>query len=142
MATYDPAAVRSALKTILSAISSIANVYDYQNPTISGYPAIIFELTNEDGSMLDDITNMRVLTFDVWVACEIPVDGIADATALLDSATKDVINALELKTNQTLSGACDWMMPVIGKREQVGSAEGNFLYQQLQVRVNIASSIS
>lgn len=142
MAQYDPAAVRSAIKALLDAIPSVESVYDFAQPTIEGYPAIIFELTQEDGTMLDDITNTRVMTFDVWVACEIPVNGIADATALLDSTTKDVINVLEKRDNQTLSGACDWMMPVIGKREQIGSPEGNFLYQQLQLKVNIASSIS
>ena len=141
MASYDPAAVRTNLKTLLSAISSVQSVYDFAQSTIDGYPAIIFELSQEEGVMLDDITNTRTMTFEVWVACEIPVEGLQAATDLLDSTTKDVINVLEKSTNQTLSGACDWMMPVVGKREQVGSPEGNYLYQQLLLKVNIASSI-
>lgn len=141
MASYNPATVRAAIKAIITAINSVQSVYDFPNPTIDGYPAVIFELSNEDGAMLDDITNMRTLTFEVWIACEVAVEGLAAGVALLDATTKDVINALESRTNQTLGGACDWMMPVVGKREQIGSPEGNYLYQQLLLKVNIASSI-
>lgn len=142
MASYDIAAVRSALNTLLGTVASVQNVYDYPSPKVDGYPAVIFELSNEDGQFLDDALNQRVLTFTLWVACEIPTEGIAAASALLDGVTKDVVNILEKSTNQTLSGSCDWMMPVIGKREQVASPEGNFMYQELQLRVYIASSIT
>lgn len=141
MASYDIGAIRAALKTLLSGISSVENVYDYPNSAIEGYPAIVFDLDSEDAQFLDDANNTRVLIFKLWIACEIPVNGLTDAKDLLDSVTKDVVNVLEKLSNQTLSGTCDWLIPVIGKRQQTNSPEGNFFYQELLLKVNVVSSI-
>lgn len=142
MASYSIGSVRSAINTILAAITSIQAVYNYPNPEIEGYPAAIFVMEQEDGSMLDTQNNTRILTFKIWVICEIPEKGLTAADALLDSVSTDVINALEKSTNQTLAGACDWMMPVMGTRQQVASPEGNLLYQELNLKVYIASNIA
>lgn len=141
MATYDIGAIRSALKTLLESVSGIEVVYDSMNPVITGYPAIIFDLDNEDAVMLDDANNTRTLTFKLWIACEIPNAGMETARDLLDNTTKNVVNVLEKISNQTLSGNVDWMIPVIGKRDQSNSPEGNFYYQELLLRVNVVSSI-
>lgn len=141
MATYNIGAIRSALKTLLETLTSVKKVYSSMNPVIEGYPAIIFDLDNEDATMLDDANNTRTLTFKLWIACEIPNAGMAEARDLLDNTTKDVVNLLEKVTNQTLSGNVDWMIPVIGKRDQSNSPEGNFYYQELLLRVNVVSSI-
>lgn len=141
MATYDIGAIRAALKTLIDTVASVGVVYDYLAPQITSYPAVIFDLDNEDAQMLDDANNTRTLTFKLWVVCEIPVDGLTAAKDLLDSVTKDVVNILEKVSNQTLSGTCDWMIPVIGKREQTNSPEGNFFYQELLLKVNVVSTI-
>lgn len=141
MATYDIGAIRAALKALITTVSSVQVVFDYMNPTLTGYPAVIFDLDNEDAQMLDDANNTRTLTFKVWVVCEIPENGLVAAKDLLDSVTKDVVNVLEKLSNQTLSGNCDWMIPVIGKRDQTNSPEGNFYYQELLLKVNVVSSI-
>ena len=141
MAVYDIGAIRAALKALFVGISSVQSVYDFPQSTIDGYPAIVFDLDNEDASFLDDANNTRVLTFKAWIACEIPENGLENAKDLLDSVTKDVINTLEKLSNQTLSGTCDWLIPVIGKRDQTNSPEGNFLYQELMIKVNVVSSI-
>lgn len=141
MATYDIGAIRAALKALFVAVVSVKSVYDFPQSTIDGYPSVIFDLTNEDAAMLDDANNTRTLTFRIWIACEIPQNGLEPAKDLLDSVTKDVINVLERASNQTLSGNCDWMIPVIGKRDQTNSPEGNFLYQELNLKVNVVSSI-
>lgn len=141
MATYNIGAIRAAIKALITTLSSVAKVYDFMNPTLDGYPAVIFDLDNEDAAMLDDANNTRTLTFKVWVVCEIPEAGLEAAKDLLDSVTKDVVNILEKLSNQTLSGNCDWMIPVIGKRDQSNSPEGNFYYQELLLKVNVVSSI-
>lgn len=141
MATYDIGAIRAALKALITSVSSVENVYDYMNPEIAGYPAVIFDMDSEDAQMLDDANNQRILQFKIWIACEISVLGLTAAKDSLDGVTKDVINALEKLGNQTLSGACDWMIPVIGRRDQTNTPEGNFFYQELMLKVYVTSSI-
>jgi hypothetical protein len=141
MATYDIAATRAAIKAILAGVTSLASVYDYQAPEIEGYPAAIFVMANEDSSFLDDANNTRVMTFTIWIICEVANDGLPAANALLDEVSKDVINALELESNSTLGGACDWMMPAAGARQVVQSGEGSVMYQELSLKVNVASAI-
>ncbi len=145
MATFDIAQVRSALKTLLTTLTGanqkISFVYDYSNPKIEGYPAIIFDVTAEDAQMLDDSNNVRAITFTLWVVNEVAVEGQSGAKDLLDAAVKDVINTLELKSNDTLSGNVDWIMPVIGKRQQVQSPEGLVMYQEIILKCQVSSSI-
>lgn len=141
MTSYNITAIRAALKTQLAAISSVQNVYDYMNPKIDGYPAVIFDVTNEDGTMLDDANNLRVITFTIWAVTEVKVLGQSAAKDSLDSVVKDVVNSLEKITNATLAGTADWVMPVIGRRTQVESPEGLVMYQEIMLKVNVASTI-
>lgn len=141
MSTYDPSAIRAQIKTLLETVTELQVVYDYRNPTITGYPAVIFDMTNEEGTMLDDSNNVRVITFTLWIICELPVKGESQAKTILDNATKAVINKLEAKANDTLAGTVDWTMPTMGQRAEVASPEGNTIYQEIRLRCNIASTI-
>lgn len=141
MATYDPSAVRAQIKTLLQTVTEVAYVYDYRNTAIDGYPAVIFDMTNEEGTMLDDTNNVRTLTFTLWVICELPVKGENLAKTILDNASKAVINVLEAKANDTLGGTVDWVMPAMGQRQEVQSPNGNQIYQEIRLRCNVASSI-
>lgn len=143
MATYDPAAVRAALKALLQTCSTVAsaNVYDSRKTNIDGYPAIIFDLTNESGTMLDEITNVRVLTFTIWVVVEVSVAGQATAGATLDACVKEVVNLLEKASNAELSGTVDWTMPAVGQRDEVATPEGNTLYQEIKLQCNVSSTL-
>lgn len=141
MATYDIGAVRTAIGNVLAGVTSLSKVYNYLAAKIEGYPAAVFELDNEDASILDDVNNTRVLTFKIWIVTEVPEEGITAASTLLDGVTKDVVNALEKLSNMALGGAADWTMPVIGQRAQSASPEGSILYQELMLKVYIASSI-
>ncbi len=139
--TFDIAAVRAALKALLQTASTLSYVYDYTNPTIEGYPAAIFDVTNEDAVMLDDANNVRTITFTIWVTNEVKVGGQVAAKGYLDAAVKEVINLLELKANDTLSSTVDWIMPVVGRRTQVESPEGLIMYQEIILKCNVSSSI-
>lgn len=143
MATYDPAAIRAQLKSLLSTASEVdsANVYDFFNPNINGYPAIVFDISDEQNEMLDEANNMRVLVFTIYVITEIKVAGLDSATTILDNAVKSITDLLEKRSNETLGGTVDWVTPVMGKRTQANSPEGALIYQEMKVKCSLASSI-
>jgi len=143
MAIYDPAAIRAAIKTLIQTAvgTDIAFVYDFDNPNVEGYPAIIFDISGEDNEMMDDSNNMRKITFTIYVMVEIKVITLEVATDILDNAVKAITNLVEKKSNNTLSNTVDWVTPVIGKRQQTNSPDGNLIWQEMQLRCNIASSI-
>lgn len=143
MATYDIAVIRAALKALLQTLTTVASakVYDYRNSNIEGYPSVIFDLTDEEGAMLDDANNVRTLTFTIWAIVELPVNGEVAAKVSLDAVTKEVVNLLEKKSNADLTGTVDWTMPAIGKRAEAQTPEGNVIYQEILLKCNVASSI-
>lgn len=141
MASYNIATVRANLKTLLQTATSIQVVYDYRATDISGYPAIIFDMTNESGEMLDDANNLRKITFTIWILVELQVAGMSVAKTTLDNAVKQVIDILEKKDNDTLSGSVDWLMPSIGARGESQTGEGTMLYQEIKLDCNVASTI-
>ena len=98
-------------------------------------------MTNEEGDMLDDSNNIRKITFTIWIVCELKVAGSAASKTILDNATKAVINILEKKANDTLSGTVDWTMPVMGQRSEIQTPEGTTIYQEVKLLCNVASTI-
>lgn len=141
MATFDINAARSALKTLLQGATEIANVYDYSNPNVAGYPAIIFDVSNEESEMLDDANNLRTIQFTIWILQEITVKGEQAAKDVLDAAVKSVVNILEAKANETLSGTVDWIMPVMGRRSHTPTPQGAAFMQEVVLRAKVASTI-
>lgn len=145
MTVYNPTAIRSSLLTLLQTLTGggqpISYVYDYANPKIEGYPAIIFDIDSVDSSMLDDANNLRVINFKIWIAIEIGKQGITTAKDSLDSVTQSVVNLLEKKDNASLTGTVDWTIPSVGNRTHVDSPEGAYFSQELLLKCNIASTI-
>lgn len=141
MASYDISNIRAALKALLQTVTKLAFVYDFKQSNVEGYPCAIFDMSNEEATMLDDANNLRVVTFTIWIACELPVGGIQTTKGRLDAVVKDVINTLELKANDTLSGNVDWIIPVIGKRTEANSPEGVIAYQEIILKANVSSTI-
>lgn len=141
MANYNLATIRANLKTLLTSVSGIANVYDQFEMNVAGYPAIIFDISKNENSMLTDADNLRKITFTIYIITEINVAGRDVAKGLLDTATNNVITALESLANMTLSGACDWVMPAVGNRDEFAVGDGLVFSQRIDLDVNIASSI-
>lgn len=141
MATYDPNAVRTQIKTLLQTITELAFVYDYSNPDIEGFPAAIFDITDESNEMMDDSNNLRTITYTIWILQEITVAGEQVAKASLDAAVQKVTNALEAKANQTLSNTIDYMLPVLGKRSHMPTPQGAAFVQELRLNIKVASTI-
>ncbi len=141
MSTFDIDATRSALKTLLQTATEVAYVYDYSNPDIAGFPCIIFDVSNEQAEMYDDSGNLRTITFTIWALQEITSIGEQGAKTNLDKVVKSVINILEKKTNDTLSGTVDWIMPVVGRRSHVTTPQGAAFMQEIVLNAKVYSSI-
>lgn len=141
--SYNIATIRANLKTLLQTVTEIddANIYDYAEPNISGYPAIVFDIAEQDDEWKTNKDVLRTILFRVYILAEVGIAGLDDAKGILDGATKAVVEALESAANQTLSGAVDWMMPTTGPRSQIQGPSGNLLSQQLDVRVKAMASI-
>lgn len=140
-ASYDPATIRAQLKTLLQTATKVAYVYDYLNPNIEGYPAIVFDISEDNSDMLDDSNDLVSLVFTIYLIAEVKVAGLSTAKTYLDNAVKEVNTALMKKSNDTLSNTVDWIMPTLGSRKQTNSPEGNFIYQEMRLKCMIASSI-
>ena len=141
MATFDINNVRAAIKTLLQTVSELAFVYDYSNPDIAGYPAAIFDVSNENSEMMDDSNNLRTMTWTIWILQEIGVAGEQAAKTLLDAAVKNVVNTLEKKSNDTLGNTVDWIMPVVGRRSHVPTPSGAAFMQEVILNAKVASTI-
>ena len=141
MANYNIASIRAQVKTLLQTATEIANVYDYANPIIAGFPAIIFDVVSEESTMLDEVTNLRVVTFQIWILQEISVLGEQAAKDNLDISVKSIVNLLEKTTNDTLGNTVDWTMPVSGSRKHIQTPQGPSYAQELTLKAQIASSI-
>jgi hypothetical protein len=139
--TYDIATIRTNIKTLLQTVTQFSFVYDYLNPNIEGYPAIVFDMTNNESEMLTDTENLRTITFTVYLLTEIGVKGQQGAIDILDVATNNAITALEKITNMSLSGSVDWIMPTVGPREQIAGPNGALFSQRLDINAKISTSI-
>lgn len=144
---YDTATIRSTIVTLLSGITSggnpiFANVYDFPNPNPAGYPCVIMDVVSDEGTFLDNITNLHVITFNIWVVQEITVKGNESAVEALDGSSKLAIQALEKLTNASLSGSISWSLPTMGARKQVQTTNGPVYYKELILKCNATASIN
>ena len=141
MTTYNLSTIRADLKTLFLTITEIAFVYDRRNPTVEGYPCIIFDVERNDNEMITNVENLRQITFRVWIMTEIPVGGAEKANTILDNATTAVIEEIEKISNLQLGGDINWFPPVEGARQEVSSPTGNLVWQILDLRCRIISSV-
>lgn len=141
MATFDINNVRAQIKSLLQTVTELAFVYDYSNPDVAGYPAAIFDVSNENSEMLDDSNNLRTMTWTIWILQEISVAGEQQAKTILDAAVKKVINVLEKKSNDTLGNTVDWIMPIVGRRTHVPTPNGGAFMQEVILNAKVASTI-
>lgn len=136
--------IRSNLKTVISNLvtsTTVAVVYDYFEPNVSAYPAIVFDITNNNDNYLTNRENLLKITFSAYVIVEIFNNGVEDATRLLDSVTDALIVELRKDENQSLSGSIDYIQPSVGPRQQAETPRGMAFQQQLDIVLNVADTI-
>ena len=139
--SYNPSAIRAAIKSLLTAVTGIQNVYDKYKSNIAGYPAIVFDQTNDTGEMLDDSNNLHEVTFTAEIYVEVPVEGQDTAVGILDTAINNVITALEKKSNDTLSGTVDWVVPTSGRSTAIETTQGMVFMKEVVIKCKVASTI-
>ena len=139
--SYDLSQIRATLKSLFQTITEIAYVYDRRNPTVEGYPCIIFDIERNDSEMITNTQNLRTITFRVWIMTEIPVAGASTANEILDNATTAVVTEVENIANLELGGDIQWLPPTEGARQEVSSPTGNLIWQILDLRCKIISSV-
>ena len=136
--------IRTNLKTVVSNLvtgSTVSVVYDYFEPNVSGFPAIVFDITNNTDDYLTNKENLLKITFSAYIIVEIFQNEVEDATRLLDTVTDALIVELRKEANISLSGAVDWISPVVGPRTQVETPSGMAFQQQLDIVLNVADTI-
>lgn len=136
--------IRTNLKTVIDELvtdSVVSVVYDYFEPNVSGYPAIVFDITNNSDTYLTNQENLLRITFTAYIIVEIYKNEVENATNLLDTVTDALIVELRKETNLSLSGAVDWVSPVVGARQQVETTRGMAFQQQLDIVINVADTI-
>jgi hypothetical protein len=138
---YDINTIRNEVKNLLDTIPGIANVYSRRNPTVLGYPAIIFDVEKNESEMITNVENLRTITFRVWIMTEVNTAGPDNANRILDNATTAVIETVENIANLKLGNKISWLPPVEGARQEVSSPTGNLIWQILDLRCRIISSV-
>jgi hypothetical protein len=136
--------IRTNLKSVVSNLvtsSTVSVVYDYYEPEVASYPAIVFDISNQSDSFLTNRENLLKITFTAYVIVEIYKNQIENATDLLDTVTDSLIVELRKESNMSLSGTVDWISPTIGPRLQVETPRGQAFQQQLDIVINVADSI-
>lgn len=144
MTTLNLQNIRAQLKVVMSQLvtdAKVSVIYDYYEPNLSGYPAIIFDITNNADSFLTNTENLVRITFSAYVIVEIKSDGQNEAKNILDDVTDSLIIELRKDSNLSLNGTVDWVEPAIGPRERIETPNGQAFSQQLDIITNLASSI-
>ena len=137
----NPDTLRTELETILNGVSTVAKVYTYRNPEPDEFPAVIFDTTDFESEMYSNRENLDTYTITFYVVLELAqTTSIKAGNAILDVVVKDVITALADQTNISLNGACDWIEPVRGAREEANSTGGRTLWQTLARKCHKATA--
>lgn len=137
--------IRAGLKTVISNLitsTQVAVVYDYYEPNVSGYPAVIFDITDNTDAFLTNNENMIKIVFTAFIIVEIISKQLDSATSILDSVTDALITELRKQSNMSLGGSVDWVSPVVGPRSQIETPNGNAYAQQLNITVNVSASVN
>lgn len=137
--------IRSELKSLISNLvtsTQIAVVYDYYEPNVSGYPAVVFDITSNTDSFFTNKENLIKIVFTAYILVEIPNQQLESAKDALDSVTDALIVELRKENNLTLGGYADWVSPAVGARQQVETPSGQAFSQQLDITINATGLVN
>lgn len=145
---YDPAAIRAAIKSVLSGIvgsgQPVSFLYDYANPNPEGYPCIIITgPTDQSSIFLDNVTNQHSLTFKIYILQEVTAisGGQEAAQTSLDAVAKAAVPLLEQVTNMSLGGKAIWTTPTTGDQKQAQTENGPVLYKEISLSCQVLSAV-
>jgi len=111
----------SGIATVLSQVSALKHVYEYEITQPDGYPcATVTPAEIVDNAFLDSGRNRRSYVFSIKVMQErTRVSGSTkperDAERLLRELVDEIIQKFDDPANNTLSGACIFSFPIPAK---------------------------
>jgi len=127
----DFKSIRAVIKTKLVGISGFAFVADFHDPNITAYPAVTFDIQEEQAEFLTNKENLRTIIYNIVIYQEIKARGIEDAKRIVDERATEVIDAFA--TDFSLGGEVDWCTPLTGPRGQFEATGGAVFFQQLNI---------
>ena len=137
--------LRTQLKSVISNLvtsTTVAVVYDYYEPNISAYPAIVFDITSNTDAFFTNKENIIKIVFTAYILVAIQGQNIETAKDTLDTVTDTLITELRKESNLTLGGYVDWVTPAVGPRSQVETTNGQVYSQQLDITVNATGFVN
>ena len=133
------ASIRTAIKTILSTITEIAYVYDYHNPDLEGYPAVTFDMSDQEGDFLTNVQNEEAISYIFMVYQEVKEKTQAQAKDILDTVADKI--KIAFANNYSLSGVIDVCRPVIGERVEIQTTQGLVYGQKITLKCRFSTLI-
>lgn len=137
--------IRTQLKSVIQNLvtsTTIAVVYDYYEPNVSGYPAVLFDITSNSDAFFTNKENMIKIVFTAYILVAIQGQNIETAKDTLDTVTDSLITELRKQTNLTLGGYADWVTPAVGARSEIETPNGQVYSQQLDITVNATGFVN
>lgn len=105
--------IRTAIKTKLDGLSTPAVVYDVFKLNVEGFPAVMFEPTELENTVLDTCNNLRTYRFGISILQESNEDKNVPMDILI-GVFDQVINAFD--NDFDLWGLCEgWVTPIWGR---------------------------
>ena len=99
------------LSTLVGTDKPLVALYDYHTFETTWYPYASFEPTAYTGDILDSCSNIRPITFDLYIYQEQVKNGRSEALDILIKANDDVIAMLD--KNYTLDWLVQWWVTPI-----------------------------
>lgn len=97
--------IRTAIKAKLEGLSTPAIVYDTFILNFEGFPAVMFEPTSLENTILDTCNNLRTYKFSIGIVQEMERIDRGQAMDILIWVFEEVINAFD--DDFTLGGLCE-----------------------------------
>lgn len=130
----------AAIKTVLTGVSSLREIYEYEKAELSGFPAVCITPSETSAETLDSGNDLRTYRFLVRVYYAMKND-TEDAEVALQEAANDILDALA--NAGRLGGIVDFPVSAApGKWGYVDLATGKARTAEIEVICKKAVSIT
>lgn len=130
-ATFDnlTTAISAKLATLTGTGKVLSQVYDYHETAPAGFPAATFEPSSLSNIAYTNTDNLRGHAFDIILYQEFSTMTRSAALGILRRAVDAVVAAFD--ADASLSGACDYTLPIPGNFGFMEGANGSILWATL-----------
>jgi len=123
---FEIGTIDTAIGTVLSGIVSIQAYTNEHAIPVGGFPAVTYQLENDNSEFYDTANNLRTFTYRIDLLHEVEKVGESEAVRILQDVLSDIQTAFE--TDTSLSGAVDYCQPLTtGNSEKIQGSHGIML---------------